>query len=92
MPGYAYGINYEFGLFRQQIRDGYQVEQPDNWRREISPWLIARPEEACVIPVYGRIEPRIDRNGEYRPLWVEPANLVGMPCRLADFGLSAARR
>src|SRR5713226_6121699 len=60
MPGYAYGINYEFGLFRQQIIDGYQVEQPDSWRREMSPWLIVRPEEACVIPVYGRIEPRID--------------------------------
>ena len=47
MPGYAYGINYEFGLFRQEIRDGYQLERPDSWRRETSPWLLARPEESC---------------------------------------------
>src|SRR5690348_14666079 len=47
MPGYAYGINYEFGLFRQGIRDGYQLELPDNWRRDLSPWLVARSEEAC---------------------------------------------
>ncbi|HXW84032.1 MAG TPA: glycogen/starch/alpha-glucan phosphorylase, partial [Candidatus Binataceae bacterium] len=58
MPGYAYGINYEFGLFRQRISDGYQIEQPDSWRRHKSPWLIERPDEASVIPVYGRIEPR----------------------------------
>ena len=64
MPGYAYGINYEFGLFRQ-ASDGYQLERPDNWRREMSPWLIPRPEEACMIPVYGRIEHRFDRDGEY---------------------------
>src|SRR5216683_4169680 len=61
MPGYAYGINYEFGLFRQRIRDGFQVEQPDNWRRDMSPWLVARPEEACIVPVYGQIAPRADR-------------------------------
>ncbi len=67
MPGYAYGINYEFGLFRQEIRDGYQVERPDSWQRETSPWLVARPEEHCRIPVYGRIEHQIDRDGEYGP-------------------------
>ena len=61
MPGYAYGINYEFGMFRQQIRDGYQIEQPDSWQRETSsPWLVARPEESCLIPVYGRIEYRLE--------------------------------
>ena len=89
MPGYAYGINYEFGLFRQQINDGYQVEQPDNWRREISPWLIARPEEACVIPVYGRIEPRIDRAGEYRPLWIDYQVIVGIPSDLPITGFKS---
>ncbi len=89
MPGYAYGINYEFGLFRQQIKDGYQVEQPDSWRREMSPWLIARPEEACVIPVYGRIEPRIDRAGEYRPLWTDYQVIVGIPSDLPITGFKS---
>src|ERR1700691_1078684 len=60
MPGYAYGINYEFGLFRQRIRGGFQGAQPDNWQRETSPWLIKRAEESCEIPVYGRIEYRTD--------------------------------
>jgi glycogen phosphorylase len=88
MPGYAYGINYEFGLFRQEIRDGQQIERPDSWQRERSPWLIARPEEACYVPVYGRIEHRIDRKGEYTPSWVDRRVLVGMPSDLpiAGFG------
>ena len=89
MPGYAYGINYEFGLFRQLINDGYQVEQPDSWRREMSPWLIARPEEACVIPVYGRIEPRLDRAGEYRPLWTDYRVIVGIPSDLPITGFKS---
>jgi starch phosphorylase len=88
LPGYAYGINYEFGLFRQRIRDGYQVERPDNWRRDLSPWLIARPEEACVVPVYGRIEPRVSRQGDYRPLWTDWRVLVGIP---ADLPISGYR-
>ncbi len=88
MPGYAYGINYEFGLFRQEIREGYQIERPDSWQRERSPWLITRPEEACLVPVYGRIEHRIDRRGEYTPSWVDRRVLVGMPSDLpiAGFG------
>src|SRR5215469_9521374 len=88
MPGYAYGINYEFGLFRQEIREGAQIERPDSWQRERSPWLVARPEEACHVPVYGRIEHRIDRKGEYTPSWVDRRVLVGMPSDLpiAGFG------
>src|SRR5579862_2105267 len=88
MPGYAYGINYEFGIFRQLIRDGYQIEQPDSWQRETSPWLVARPEESCQIPVYGRIEYRPDRRGEYRQTWVDRRVLTGIPYDLpiAGFG------
>jgi glycogen phosphorylase len=86
MPGYAYGINYEFGLFRQRIKDGFQLEQPDNWRRDMSPWLVARPEEACIVPVYGRIEPRVSRKGEYRPLWTDWRVLVGIPADLPISG------
>jgi starch phosphorylase len=89
MPGYAYGINYEFGLFRQQIVDGYQVEHPDSWRREMSPWLVPRPEEACTIPVYGRIEPRVNRHGEYRPLWTDYSVIVGIPADLPITGFNS---
>ena len=88
LPGYAYGINYEYGLFRQEIRNGYQVERPDAWQRETSPWLVARPDQSCRIPVYGRIEHRIDRKGEYNPSWVDQRILVGVPYDLpiAGFG------
>jgi starch phosphorylase len=86
MPGYAYGINYEFGLFRQEISDGYQIERPDSWRRDNSPWLVTRPEESCLIPVYGRIEHRFNRNGEYSPHWVAQRMLVGMPSDLPICG------
>ncbi|MGH7779002.1 MAG: glycogen/starch/alpha-glucan phosphorylase [Candidatus Binataceae bacterium] len=88
LPGYAYGINYEFGLFRQEIHDGYQVERPDAWQRETSPWLLARPEELLRIPVYGRVEQRIDSTGEYAPAWVDQRVIVGVPSDLpiAGFG------
>jgi len=86
MPGYGYGINYEFGLFRQEINAGYQVERPDNWQREDSPWLVARPELSRRIPVYGRIEHRVDNHGDYRPAWIEPRMLVGVPSDLPITG------
>src|ERR1700720_4818022 len=90
MPGYAYGINYEFGLFRQRIKDGFQVEQPDNWRRDMSPWLVARPEEACIVPVYGQIEPRSKRNGEDRPLWKDWRGLLRLSAALPILGAHSA--
>jgi glycogen phosphorylase len=79
MPGFAYGINYEYGLFRQEIDDGYQREKPDNWLAFGTPWEIERPEEACLIPVYGRIEHGVDRDGRYNPMWLDWRLLIGVP-------------
>ncbi len=79
MPGYGYGINYEYGLFKQEIDDGYQREKPDNWLAQSSPWEIARPDEACLVPVYGRIEHGVDRHGVYNPMWMDWKLLVGVP-------------
>jgi starch phosphorylase len=79
MPGYGYGINYEYGLFRQVIDDGYQKERPDHWLRSGTPWEIERPDEACLVPVYGRIEHGIDRSGRYNPMWLEWRLIVGVP-------------
>ena len=79
MPGYGYGINYEFGLFRQEISGGYQREKPDNWFAEHCPWLLERPDEACQIPVYGRVEHGADRRGHYNPQWMDWQLIVGVP-------------
>jgi len=79
MPGYGYGINYEYGLFKQEIDDGYQREKPDNWLAQSTPWQIARPDEACQVPVYGRIEHAVDRTGGYNPMWMDWQLLIGTP-------------
>ena len=79
MPGYGYGIHYEYGLFQQELRNGYQREKPDNWLAYGTPWEIERTDEACVIPVYGRIEHTLDRNGHYNPMWMDWKILLGIP-------------
>jgi starch phosphorylase len=88
MPGYGYGINYDFGLFRQRIDDGYQVEEPDHWLSEESPWTIQRPDQACVIPLYGRIQHGKDRKGAYNPMWMDWKLIVGVPHDLPIVGYS----
>ena len=79
MPGYGYGINYEYGLFKQEITDGYQREKPDNWLAQGTPWQIARPDEACLVPVYGRVEHGVDRHGTYNPMLMDWKVLIGIP-------------
>ncbi len=79
MPGYGYGIHYEYGLFQQEISNGYQQERPDNWLASGTPWEIERIDEACLIPVYGRIEHALDRDGQYNPMWLDWKILIGVP-------------
>ena len=79
MPGHGYGINYEYGVFRQEIDDGYQREKPDNWLAFNTPWEVERPDEACLVPVYGRIEHDVDRSGRYNPMWLDWRLLIGVP-------------
>ena len=88
MPGYGYGINYEFGLFRQEIDNGCQKEKPDHWHSEETPWLIQRRSEACIVPVYGRIEHYQDKSGNDNPMWMDWKILIGVPhdMPVAGFG------
>ncbi len=79
MPGYGYGINYEFGIFRQEIDNGYQREKPDHWYSKYNPWLIERHYERCIVPLYGRIEHYQDRFGNYNPMWMDWKILIGVP-------------
>lgn len=79
LPAIGYGIHYEFGLFRQELDNGRQRERPDNWLAFGTPWTIERPDEACAIPVYGRVEGSLDRRGGFNPLWLDWQLLVGVP-------------
>lgn len=71
IPGYGYGIRYEYGLFAQKIRNGEQVEEADNWLRFGNPWEKSRPEYLLPIQFYGRI----DDNGQ----WVDHQLVYAMP-------------
>ncbi|CAI5764857.1 glycogen phosphorylase, liver form [Podarcis lilfordi] len=56
LAAYGYGIRYEYGIFNQKIRDGWQVEEADDWLRHGNPWEKARPEYMLPIHFYGRVE------------------------------------
>jgi glucan phosphorylase len=60
IPGYGYGIRYEFGIFDQEIRDGHQIERPDEWLRFDNPWEFARPEHVVKVRFNGRTERYLD--------------------------------
>src|SRR5215813_5938757 len=81
MPGFGYGINYDYGLFKQEIENGYQKEKPDLWRTHGMVWQIERPDEACMVPVYGRID---YSRGE--PCWVDWRVVIGMPADIPIVG------
>jgi starch phosphorylase len=70
VPALGYGIRYEFGIFDQLIRDGWQVEKTDKWLALGNPWEIARPEIAFEVPLGGRTEGFQDERGHYRVRWV----------------------
>lgn len=79
MAGFGRGIKYEYGLFRQQIENNEQVERPDLWHSDSSPWLIERDDETCYIPLYGRIEHGRDADNQYNPMWLDWKIIAGVP-------------
>jgi starch phosphorylase len=77
IPSVGYGIRYEYGIFRQCIVDGAQVEQPDNWLRYPNPWEVARPERLFLVRFGGRVEAQaIDGRETFR--WVDTENVMAM--------------
>ena len=77
-PAYGYGINYQFGLFRQRFENGYQKESADAWLDRSSPWLIERSDRACYVPVGGRIHYE-EKDGKRYPHWVDVDHIMGVP-------------
>jgi starch phosphorylase len=79
LPGFGYGIHYEYGLFRQEIDNGYQREKPDNWLSAAGLIGIERDDEAYIVPVYGHIEHEKDLEGNYNPMWMDWKMIIGVP-------------
>ncbi len=75
VPAIGYGIRYEFGIFDQAMRDGWQVEITDKWLRFGNPWEIVRPEIAYDVKFGGYTEPWTDDNGHFRLRWI-PGTVV----------------
>lgn len=76
LPGMGYGLRYEYGIFRQALRDGWQTEQPDHWLARPDPWEVARPEEAVEVKLNCSFE---IREGALRVVQGRPLNLIGIP-------------
>src|SRR5437899_7293662 len=78
VPAIGYGIRYEFGIFDQAIRDGWQVELTDKWLRYGNPWEIARPEIAFPIGFGGSTRAYHDDSGRYRVKWTPDRMVLGV--------------
>ncbi len=77
IPSFGYGIRYNYGIFRQQIRNGYQMEQPDNWLRYGNPWEIPRTDLCYTVNFGGRVDV-IRENGKDYYKWVDTDKVLGM--------------
>lgn len=80
IPGYGYGILYDYGIFYQTIVNGYQQEGADNWLRQESPWVLRRGHFMCRVNFFGRIEVYEDSAGHERFRWVDTETVMAMAC------------
>jgi starch phosphorylase len=76
IPGMGYGLRYNYGIFRQRLRNGWQVEQPDDWLARPDPWEVPRPNEAVEVKLNCSFE---IRGGALRIVEGRPSSLIGIP-------------
>ncbi len=79
VPAIGYGIRYEFGMFHQEIHDGWQVELTDHWLRYGNPWEIRRPQEGVEVGFGGHTRSWTDSFGEYKVQWIPETIVKGIP-------------
>jgi starch phosphorylase len=80
VPAIGYGIRYEFGIFDQEIRDGWQVEVTDKWLQAGTPWEITRSDVNYYVNFGGRTEAWTDEQGRYRVRWIPAGQVKGVAC------------
>lgn len=79
IPAVGYGIRYEYGIFRQSFRDGWQIESPDEWLYYGNPWEFPHPDDMVEVGFGGRTEHYTDEDGNYRVRWIPGQTLMGQP-------------
>ncbi len=79
IPAHGYGIRYDYGIFKQRIVGGCQVESPDEWLKHGNPWEIARPEYTVKIKFYGNTYMSHDKDGRLRVEWRDTQDVLAMP-------------
>ena len=79
LPVIGYGIRYEYGMFRQRIEQGRQIEEPDHWLRDGNPWELERPEHTRRVQFGGRSERYRDHRDGWRMRWVDTQDVLAVP-------------
>ncbi|MDD5374846.1 glycogen/starch/alpha-glucan phosphorylase [Acidithiobacillus sp.] len=79
LPVTGYGIRYSYGMFRQEIRGGEQVEEPDHWLRNGCPWELKRPERIRRVHFFGRSDGYHDAQGRFHQRWVDTHDVLAVP-------------
>ncbi|MDP3921090.1 MAG: glycogen/starch/alpha-glucan phosphorylase [Candidatus Omnitrophota bacterium] len=79
IPAHGYGIRYDYGIFKQRIVNGYQVEFPDEWLKSGNPWEFARPEYAVTVRFYGNTRIAHDKGGRLIAEWENTQDVIAMP-------------
>lgn len=87
LPGHGNTIRYEYGLFKQKIEDGYQVEVPDQWLKLGNVWEVKKPKYAVKVPFWGKIDIHTDEDGNIHYDHIEPESVRAVPCDIPVIGL-----
>ncbi|MEJ0028588.1 MAG: glycogen/starch/alpha-glucan phosphorylase [Rhizomicrobium sp.] len=87
--GLGYCIRYEYGMFRQEIENGEQVEHPENWLKEINPWEFPRPDFTYAVPFHGRVTQVTNWKGELDVHWSETDTVNAMAYDMPVIGADA---
>ncbi|MGF6600648.1 starch phosphorylase [Paraburkholderia sp. GAS448] len=88
IPAIGYGIRYEFGIFDQEIRDGWQVETTDKWLQKGNPWEIVRPDVSYYVGFGGSTQSETDAEGRLRVRWIPSRQVKGVACDMPMQGFN----
>ncbi|MCF7838145.1 MAG: glycogen/starch/alpha-glucan phosphorylase [Candidatus Marinimicrobia bacterium] len=86
LPAYGYGLRYEYGIFQQNILDGWQQEIPDDWLTLSYPWEMARPEYTLPVLVYGKLDTLRGRGRKAQTIWRDWRLFEGVPFDIPVIG------